>query len=440
LKPAHDEKGKVTQDVLWLHYSSNTTISFDRLLKDIEKDLSDSGHPRPDEFTLFVLAFACLMQQDTASNRLNKVLGAVCHADVSLFFVIPPAFPDFYEFSIPPFRLGRLRSDKLRSRSDRAGSDYYGRYKGILSGAWAVEREPKVTHVLDLMSLRPLIFDVPLLGRERELWVYQAWDALTNGYFSVHNQVLFDEFWAELVSSQDALLALGGGFFDPQTVRSSIFENQQVAMFLNIGASKHGYVAPSGIGFIQHIELANLHVRVPRLLNELKEQYRFEQFDASPLHTSIKLFASFVARARRHQLNGLSNEALLHFIIALELIFGVGEAIQRSVSERVALITFREAGRSFYEQRSWINKIYDLRSRYVHEGTKLTHDASLEEVYALCQQVFRCLLRLQAAHSEASQRGKEALERWLSVLDYLSKGILADKEIASVEFKKAFIA
>ena len=102
--------------------------------------------------------------------------------------------------------------------------------------------------------------------------------------------------------------------------------------------------------------MANIHVRVPQLLTELKEQYSFERFDASPLHTSISLFASFVARARRHQLHGLSDEALLHFIIALELIFGVREAIQKSVSERVALITFHEAGRSFDEQRNWINK------------------------------------------------------------------------------------
>jgi hypothetical protein len=234
---------------------------------------------------------------------------------------------------------------------------------------------------------------------------------LTNGYFSVQNQVLFDEFWAELISAQDALLALGGPFFDPQTVRSAIFQKQQIAIFLNIGATKQGYVAPAGIGFIQHIDLANTHERVPGLLKELKEQYSFEQFDASPLHTSIKLFASFVARARRHQINSLSNEALLHFIIALELIFGVREAIQRSVSERVAVLTFRDAGRSFDEQRNWINKIYDLRSRYVHEGTKLTRDAPLEEVYALCQEVFRCLLRLQAAHSKPSQKGKETLER-----------------------------
>jgi hypothetical protein len=46
--------------------------------------------------------------------------------------------------------------------------------------------------------------------------------------------------------------------------------------------------------------------QLPQLLSELRKDYGFEQFGASPLHGSIKLFASFVARARRHQLNGLS--------------------------------------------------------------------------------------------------------------------------------------
>lgn len=441
LRPASDETGQVTQDALWLHYSTDTKISFRRLLEDIGKQLSQSGHPKSDEFAIFVLAFARLMpsHQGSAVARLNAVLASACNVDVTLYFIIPPSFPDFYRFEIPPFRLGPLRSDKLKYRSDKAGSDYYERYRDQLRDAWAIEREPKSVRVLDMMSFRHQIFDVPILGRKREAWEYQAWDALTNGYFSVLNQVLFNEFWMELISAQDALLALGASYFDPQTVRSSFFRNLQVAIFLNLGAERTGYVAPAGIGFVE-IDLANIHVRVPQLLSELKQQYGFEQFDASPLHRSIRLFASFVARARRHQINGLADEALLHFIIALELIFGVREAIQRSVSERVALITFRQTGRSFEQQRSWIDKIYDVRSRYVHDGTRIADEAPVEEMYALCEQVFRCLLRLQAARPTPSERDKETLARWLTLLDFLSKGIIAGKIIDSAQFEEAYIA
>jgi hypothetical protein len=222
-------------------------------------------------------------------------------------------------------------------------------------------------------------------------------------------------------------------------VRSVFRGQQQIAVFLNIGTDRIGYVAPAGVGVI-HIDMANIHVRVPQLIGELKRDYGFERFDASPLHSSIRLFTTFVARARRHQINGLSAEALLHFIIALELIFGVREAIQRSVSERVSVITFRHFNRSFDEQRGWINRMYDLRSRYVHEGQKVSDEAPLEEIYSLCQYIFRCLLRLQAKHTDASQRGKDTLAQWLAVLDFLSKGIIAGRDINADQFKQAFIA
>lgn len=60
-------------------------------------------------------------------------------------------------------------------------------------------------------------------------------------------------------------------------------------------------------------------------------------------------------------------------------------------------------------------------------------------MYGLCQQVFRCLLRLQAAHPETSERGKETLARWLSLLDFLSKGIIAGKDIVPEQLREACI-
>jgi hypothetical protein len=175
------------------------------------------------------------------------------------------------------------------------------------------------------------------------------------------------------------------------------------------------------------------------LLKELRQSYGFERFDESPLHRSIKLFADFVARGRRHEIDSNPNEALLHYVIALELIFGERQAIQKSVSERVALITFRDNSRSFAQQRDWIDTIYDLRSRYVHDGVELTDELQLDQLRSLCEQVFRCLMRLQAGHSQPAPRGKEILTMWLHELDYLAKGVIAGKQPTETQFAEAFI-
>jgi hypothetical protein len=110
LRPASDETGQLTQDALWLHYSTDMKISLQRLLEDIGKQLGDSGHPKPDEFAIFVLALARLMpaRQGGAVARLNKVLASLCDADVTLYFIIPPVFPAV-KCSAPFSNCGKMR-------------------------------------------------------------------------------------------------------------------------------------------------------------------------------------------------------------------------------------------------------------------------------------------------------------------------------------------
>ena len=149
------------------------------------------------------------------------------------------------------------------------------------------------------------------------------------------------------------------------------------------------------------------------------------------MHRSIKLFADFVARARRHEIDGRLDEAFLHFVIALELIFGERQAIQTSVSKRVALVTFRENGRSFEEQRDWIDG---------HAGTEISDEVRLDQLRSLCEQVFRCLMRLQAAYPQGTARGENTLNSWLLNLDYLAVGIMAGRMPTEGQLGEAFIA
>ena len=235
--------------------------------------------------------------------------------------------------------------------------------------------------------MRNQIFGPTFFPHNRSPWQLPAWERLVNGYFSQYNRILFDEFLTELVSVQEPLLVLGGPFLDPAAV-SLFIQSMRIAIFLNFGDERGGFVASAGQGSVA-IDLANAHERVPRLRRELRDLYGFDGFDNSPLHSSIKLFASFVARARRHQINGHSEEALLHYVIALELIFGERQAIQKSVSERVSVATHSQIGRSFKEQRTWLEKIYELRSNCVHSGLGLNDEFFLDEFQVACEICFR---------------------------------------------------
>lgn len=450
--PAVDENGHLSQEAsLWLHYPNGTKVTFERLLERINKELSATRHPTTavlqgvrvnDRFALFILALAALtpLHRGDIVSRLNSILDSVCDADVTLYHILAVQFPEQYRFEIPPFTIGPLRAQKLAHNCEKAASDFYARYRDSLANAWAIEREPRNASVLEIPQIRDAIFGSQTARFGRQPWEFQAWESIVDGYFSLHNTVLFDQFVAELVSAQSILLAAGSPFFDTRSLYmlAGVIKTHRVAVFLNLGTGKGGFIAPSGMGPLL-IDFASIHERVPGLLKELKKSYGFERFDESPLHRSIKLFADFVARGRRHEIDSRPNEALLHYVIALELIFGERQAIQSSVSERVALITFRENGRSFTQQRDWIDAIYDVRSRYVHDGRELTEELQLNQLRSLCEQVFRCLMRLQAGNSQGSSRGKETLSTWLHELDYLAKGMIAGKQPTETQLNEAFI-
>jgi hypothetical protein len=84
---ASDEKGNVSHDTLWLAYPTDTKISFERLLDRIARDLSVIQHPNQRDFTLFVLAFSCVIPVQAGGHvaRLNTILACICDADVNLY-------------------------------------------------------------------------------------------------------------------------------------------------------------------------------------------------------------------------------------------------------------------------------------------------------------------------------------------------------------------
>ena len=210
-----------------------------RLVERINKELNTVHHPRHDEFALFVLAMAALTPPTSGNfiSRVNKIIARVCEADVNLYYILFAGFPEEHNFELPPFRLGPLRTEKFRYSCEKAESDYYSRYREKMQKAWSVQREPLKVHVFDIPPIREAIFDGSLGDATRPAWEHQAWGSIVDNYFSLQNRVLFDDFWAEFISAQSPLLALGAPFVDPRRL-STLIQNTQVAVFQNLGRDK----------------------------------------------------------------------------------------------------------------------------------------------------------------------------------------------------------
>jgi hypothetical protein len=170
----------------------------------------------------------------------------------------------------------------------------------------------------------------------------------------------------------------------------------------------------------------------PQLLLEcrrwLKEIVGFVDFDSSrPLDRTVMTFCTMLRRAHDHRVNGRSDEAGLHFVIALDLVFGIEGRSTESVADSAAVITHRPLGRRFEEQVRRIKKLYDARSKYVHEGRPFPAE-DIIEAEQVASQALWALLAVSGAQKLSST------EEWLRKVNYVAAALRDERAIADDEF------
>jgi hypothetical protein len=123
------------------------------------------------------------------------------------------------------------------------------------------------------------------------------------------------------------------------------------------------------------------------------------------------------------------NEGYLHYIIALDLVFGGHELIGRTVSERVGMIVYKPLGLNFDDSVKLMNQAYSARSKYVHEG-RAVDPKMIMNVERVTREVTLCLLRLQRDSSR-----ELSVARWLANIDYFVKAVQADRTISPEDLR-----
>jgi hypothetical protein len=177
------------------------------------------------------------------------------------------------------------------------------------------------------------------------------------------------------------------------------------------------------------IDFVSADKRVAAAREELKTTYGFERFSADEVHQTLRLFMLFLARAKRHAAEERTSESFLHFIIALDLLFGDVEEIGKTVAKRVAAATFGEFGKDYEKVKRRVTTLYGLRSKYVHRGNEL-NDTNQRDAEEICGKVLRTFLRFQM---RPESRRPDAVSLWLRNIDVIAAKIEAGVEPSDAE-------
>src|SRR5262245_18290573 len=94
-------------------------------------------------------------------------------------------------------------------------------------------------------------------------------------------------------------------------------------------------------------------------------------------------------------------------------------ASSASVAELCAVLTFRAIQSDYSTVFKEMHKIYNARSKYVHEG-RTPEAAAYEQVERIAREVAFCLFRLQR---DKGNRKAGFQTRWLNDIDYVAAAI-----------------
>lgn len=342
--------------------------------------------------------------------------------DLTQVFVFP--FPlDSFSLMLRSFEIGNLSGDKFKkldSRCTKAKCDFFARYKHRIKGNLAIQRcfyEVPVVHYWSNLVQR-------LIGEYGIDWDKEGKNLRSHLIWTYFEQVSIayqEDFWFQFAEEQHLLTAAGAGFIDERSLQGF-----QIGTFTSIFLSTKGTNWGYGVPLRRQTYAMNL-LGVDKHFKDVQQllKAQFDIDNSSEIPSIIQKFVSFIGKAKRSLLDDKVEETLLNYVIALDLVFGQEGASTEKLSDRVALVVFRKLAQDrlyerrhgqqsdFYYQSKRLKKIYDARSKYVHEGREIEFKL-LDELDAICKEVLFCMLRCSN-----NLQNQESVEKWRERLDFL---------------------
>lgn len=417
--------------IFW--YREESDLTMESLLRTILRELKQPGHVAETALAATVVAMFAYSTNPMKSSveRFNLLFSNLVSAQLNQFFLFPTMQLATYRVEIGPFSIGPFNLERLAYLSRKSGSDFYERYEPFIRHApFSVERKPRTVQVIYCHRL----FNNSPAWHPRSTGDAAVLFELVDHYFAQMSGLYFAEFFAELQALQEVPIALGSGWFDLKALRWML-QSHQISVYLQIGGDAVGFVSPA-TSLSTTFNLGGGHLGMPFTEKYLYRNFGFEGFTDCEIHQGLKSFCHFLALAAQHQHAEREAEAFLHNVIALDLLLGDEGSSTNSVSTRSAALVFRALKRDYPIVVKDMQRIYDARSKYVHEG-KPPEPTILPTLKQICGEVAFCLFRLQR---DARNRVAKFRNRWLKDVDFVIAAIEAGRPVVEDDWQRVGVA
>jgi hypothetical protein len=396
-----------------LFYSASSTINLDALTtKIIDEANKVNMRLTTESAETCLVTYLLTRNSENPPNvdEFNKLFESVITCDLTQIQLINTSIPHLYSLPLKfgEFYTGPLIKDKIRYLAEKAGSDFAQSYTDHFpSSSGMIMRDHIKVKTLHFRSL-VLVWNPHFIKSQNHSSLVEF---LYNYFLDSITKIYFDDFKELLQERQDLLVSMGA-CISPNDESGLLLgiENTHLSVFLNYSDGSPGWVQMGAV--IKNIDIVeNANERTNDAHKYFSEISGTDVHAEFPGKETYSIYCRFLSLAGEYS-DENNNLATLHYVIALELMLGTQGQSTSSVAERSAIIIHQALGISFDEACKQIKKLYDQRSKYVHEGKPIDPELRSES-YDLCKIIAATFIN--AAFGKCSEFSHDA---WILMLDH----------------------
>jgi hypothetical protein len=359
-------------------------------------------------------------QKEDGLAALNDILALQTSCSISQFHIMGISEGGLKPIFFGEFSLDLVDPRRLAYKSDKAGSDYYKLYEqNIINRVW-IERKKFLSVVLNWLAFQKTV---------KPGYQSKFIDAALY-YFEAVSASLFDDFWFQFNHQQNLHIALGQEALSERYFRE-IVGSESICIFqdIQVDGKNRGYVVPVQLGRFEMSIPHDMGKRIKDLYTSIDQNYLYPGESKGEFYETIKTFVKFVAKGYRYLEERKTDDGFLHFVIALDLLFGDQHENTKTVTNRCALLTFDKNVRSYEDQKKLLGKIYDYRSKYVHAGLSIPTQL-IVQIQPICHEVIYCLLRVH--RNNIGKPEPLTIDLWKKKLDFAWSALEANERLTEL--------
>ncbi|WP_131537579.1 hypothetical protein [Pedobacter nototheniae] len=331
--------------------------------QEMEQILVSKGHHFSYQIFNGLLALICIVpKKERAEEMFNMLLGIIAPVKIKQYLFLKGKAENIFELRFLDYTIGQIDYERFaKFLENHTGSDYAKRYEKQWTSAAGIEVKTKSISTLDVFKW------LEFCGISKTQ-IPQDVDIRINLYLGALSLEQFNHFQNEFDRHQRFLTAYTGMQYNLKEFHAIGFT--MVDVF-------YGFVDRMTAGWVSGTAMVidQLNFPDPDILKDVKKFIKkndvFLSLGEGEYARYLETVGELFSNAERQAWAQNFNQAFIDIFVGLDFLLSPDTNKSKKLKRRIAFLVHDYFKLGLVEQEELLDKLYDLRSEYVHKGVKI---------------------------------------------------------------------